>query len=167
MEVAESKGESSVSAFARTKRFWNWKLIVVEAAIAFLGFYVFNATTIRRPQIPGILGVLIGVLFLWLLVREFYGIAIDSEAISFPTNRVRWFPLLSSGRRRIRAADVRSITVAQPWYGFQVAKIAGDFGSDLLVFQSRGQRRRFTSIAEQVCPRLVVYRSKTVYRALT
>jgi hypothetical protein len=166
MEVAESKGESSVGAPARPKRFWNWKLIVVEAAVAFLGFHVFNATTIRKPQIPGILGVLIGVVFLWLLVRELYGIAIDSEVISIPTNRVQWFPLLAFGRRKLRAADVRSITVAQPWYGFQVAKIAGDFGSDLLVFQSRGQRRRFTSIAEQVCPKLVVYRSKTVYRGL-
>ena len=162
MEVTELNGEQAASASGKMKRFHNWKLIVAEATVAFLGFYVLNATTTRTPKFTGVLGALIGAVFLWLLIRELYGFAIDRQVISIPANRLVWFPVLSLGRRKICLADVRSITVGQPWYGFQVAKIAGDFGSDLLVFPTRAQRRRFTAIVEELAPHVAIYRSKTI-----
>ena len=33
--------------------------MAIELAVALLGFYVFNVTTVGKPEIPGILGVLL------------------------------------------------------------------------------------------------------------
>ena len=40
----------------------------------------------------------------------------------------------------------------QTWFSFQVVEIYGGFGTELLLFQSRGQRLRFTSALEAICP---------------
>jgi hypothetical protein len=151
-----------VSKSLRTRRFWNWKLAAIELAIALLGFYAFNETTVRKPTTPGILGVLVGVVALWLLSRELVGISINSEAISMPTNRIPWLPVLSFFRRTVSLSDVRRLTVSKPWSGFDVVRISGDFGSDMLVFPSKGQRRRFIALMESLCPGMVVYRSRSL-----
>ena len=83
MDVQEASAASAASSPAarleRTKRFLNWKMIAIELAIALLGFYIFNETTARKPTLPGILGVLFGVIALWLLWRELAGISIHSD----------------------------------------------------------------------------------------
>ena len=48
----------------------------------------------------------------------------------------------------------------QTWFSFQVVEIYGGFGTELLLFQSRGQRLRFTSALEAICPNAHVYRKK-------
>jgi len=128
-------------------------------AIAVFGFYVFNATTERKPVLAGILGVLVAVGALWMVLRELKGISINSEAISMPTKRSQWFPLLSFWRRTVALSEVRRLTVSPPWSGFEVVRISGDFGSDVLVFSSKAQRRRFIAIVESLSPGVGVYRS--------
>jgi hypothetical protein len=84
--------------------------MAIELAVALLGFYVFNVTTVGKPEIPGILGVLVGVVALCLLLSELAGIAINSEAISMPTNRIPWIPVLSFWRWTVLLSDVRRLT---------------------------------------------------------
>jgi hypothetical protein len=48
----------------------------------------------------------------------------------------------------------------QTWFSFQIVEIYGGFGTELLLFQSRGQRLRFTSAVEAICPNATVYRKK-------
>jgi hypothetical protein len=158
---AQSPAGASSAGKSRTKRFWNWKLIGIESVAAFLAFYAFNAGSARAPKIPSMLEVLVGAVLLWLLYREFFGVTINREEIAIPTNRVAWMPILSFGRRKIRLASLSRMTVAPAWYSFQIVRISGDFGSDVLVFQTRGQRRRFTSLIEKICPKVVVYRSRS------
>ena len=40
-----------------------------------------------------------------------------------------------------------------PWYGFQVVEIRGGFRTELLLFQTRGQRLRFMSVVEEIVQR--------------
>ena len=159
---AASPAFSPAARLERTKRFVNWKMIAIELAIALSGFYIFNETTARKPTLPGILGVLFGVIALWLLWRELAGISIHSDSISMPTNRIRVLPVLSFFRRTVSLSSVRRMTVSLPWCGFEVVRISGDFGSDVLVFSSKGQRRRFIAIVESLCPGVGVYRSRSL-----
>ena len=46
------------------------------------------------------------------------------------------------------------------WFSFQVVEIYGGFGTELLLFQSRDQRLRFTSAVEAICPNANVFRQK-------
>ena len=48
----------------------------------------------------------------------------------------------------------------QTWFSFQLVEISGGFETELLLFQSRGQRLRFTSAVEAICPNANVYRKK-------
>jgi hypothetical protein len=146
----------------KSRRFLNWKLIAIELAVAILGFYIFNATTVRKPVLLGVLGVLIGVVALWMALRELKGISINSEAISMPTNRIQALPVLSFSRRSVALSALRRLTVSPPWFRFEVVRISGDFGSDILVFSSRGQRQRFIAIVESLCPSVGVYRSRSL-----
>ena len=63
-------------------------------------------------------------------------------------------------RISISPASVRELTVMQTWFSFQVVEIYGGFGTELLLFQSRGQRLRFTSAVEAICPNANVFRQK-------
>ena len=45
-----------------------------------------------------------------------------------------------------------------PWYGFQVVEIRGGFRTELLLFQTRGQRLRFMSVVEEICPEVQMFR---------
>ena len=148
-------GASLPARSVKTRRFRNWKTMAIKLAVVLLGFYVFNVTTI-----PGVFGGLVGVVVLWLLVFELPGISIKSEAISMPTNRIPWMPVLSFWRRTVSLSDVRRLTVSAPWFGFEVVKISGDFGSDMLVFSSKRQRRRFIALIRNICPGVAVYRSQ-------
>ena len=65
-------------------------------------------------------------------------------------------------RRAVLLSDVRRLTVSAPWLGFEVVKISGDFGSDTLVFASKGQRRRFIAHIRRICPGVAVYRSQSL-----
>ncbi|MFZ2104595.1 MAG: hypothetical protein WAV18_04285 [Roseiarcus sp.] len=60
----------------------------------------------------------------------------------------------------VSPASVRELTVMQTWFSFQVVEIYGGFGTELLLFQSRGQRLRFTSAVEAICPNANVFRQK-------
>jgi len=80
--------------------------MAIELAVGLLGFYVFNVTTVGKPEIPGILGGLVGVVALWLLLFELPGISIKSEAISMPTNRIPWMPVLSFWRRTVLLSEL-------------------------------------------------------------
>ena len=117
---------------SKTRRFWNWKLIGLEFFMAAAGIYGFLTFGARSPRIAW-LGI--GVLGVWLLSREFRGVAINSERISLPTGRPRQFPILSLGPRQwLKPASLRELTVMRAWYGFEVVEIQGGFGSELLVF---------------------------------
>jgi hypothetical protein len=141
----------------KTKRFWNWKLIGAEFILATAGVWGFVFLGPRMERL-GALGV--GILGLWLLSREIRGLAINDRVFAFPTGRLRWLPILSLGRRvRVNPASLRELTVVSPWFGFQVVVIQGGFGRELLVFQSRGQRLRFMSVVEKICPDVQMFRA--------
>jgi hypothetical protein len=44
-------GASLPARSVKTRRFRNWKTIAIELAVVFLGFYVFNVTTVGKPEI--------------------------------------------------------------------------------------------------------------------
>jgi len=161
-EKASALSPIAIDRLRRPSRFWNWKLLAAEAAIAICGFAMLNATTARNPKFAGVLGVLIGTVCLVLLLREMRGLVVGAELIILPTNRLTTIPILSFGRRRIRLAELRRMTVAPAWCGFQLIRISGDFGSDVLVFQSSGQRRRFTSLVQRLRPDVELFRSRSI-----
>ena len=140
----------------KSRRFWNWKLIGGEIILTALGVYLFLG---QAPRLPGMAGLLVGVLGVWLLLSEFRGFAVAPKAISFPS-RFEKLPILSFRRISVTPASVRELTVMQTWFSFQLVEIYGAFGSELLLFQSRGQRLRFTSAVEAICPNAHVYRKK-------
>jgi hypothetical protein len=132
-------------------RFRNWKMMGIELAVALFGFCVFAVTTmISGREIPGIVGVIVGIGALWLFHRELPGILFDSKTLSIPS-RIRGMPILSFRRRTVLLSDVHRLTSAR-WCGFEVVKVSGHFGSDILIFASRDQRRRFTALIRSVCP---------------
>lgn len=143
----------------KTKRFWNWKLISAEFILAAVGIAGF---IFLRPRIEQLGGLGLGILGLWLLSREILGLAINGQVLAFPTGRLPWLPILSLGRRvRIKPSSLRELTVVNPWYGFQVVEIQGGFETELLVFQTRGQRLRFMSVVEGICPDVQMFRTAT------
>ena len=158
MAMDESDVQSSdpaPSARTKTKRFWNWKLIGIEIIVIALAIYAFLKWA---PRLPGMLGFTMALVGVWLLSREFRGLSINSKAISLPSGRLGALPILSLRRRRVHPDSLRELTVAPRWYTFQMVHIQGEFGSELLVFQSRGQRLRFMNAVEKICPSVQMYR---------
>ena len=139
----------------KTRGFRNWKLIGTEIVATGLGVVGFSEWA---PGLPGMVGFVIAILGLWLLSREVRGVAINPQMISLPSNRWRRFPILYSGRRRVDPGRLRELTVTRPWYGFQIVRIQGDFGTETLVFQTRRQRQRFMSVVESICPNAEIFR---------
>ena len=146
------------SARTKTKRFWNWKLIGIEIMATALAIYAFLRWA---PRLSGMVGFAMALLGVWLLSREFRGLSINSKAIYLPSGRLGALPILSLRRRKVHPDALRELTVARPWYSFQMVHIQGEFGSELLVFQSRGQRLRFMNAVEKICPNVQMYRRIT------
>jgi hypothetical protein len=140
----------------KSRRFRNWKLIGGDIILTAVGVYLFVT---QAPRLSGMAGLVIGALGVWLLLSELRGFAVTPKAISFPS-RFAPLPILTFQRMSVRPANVRELTILQTWFSFQVVEIYGGFGTDLLVFQSRGQRRRFTSAVEAICPSVPLYRRK-------
>jgi hypothetical protein len=160
--MQESDAQSNTPAGAqapkrsRIKRSFNWKLIGVEFIGGGLGFYAFVT---RAPRLPGFAGVVIGAICLWLVYRECRGLTIKKQTLFTPTDRLRWLPILSFGRTEIPLDAVQELTVTSPWLGFEVVQITGDVVSEVLVFQSRGQRRRFMAALEESYPDIQMFRT--------
>jgi hypothetical protein len=154
---------SSRTALRRkTERFRNWKLIGVEIVVTALAASAFLAW---EPGLLGWAGLVAGLLIVWPLSREFLGVAISSRGFSFPRGRLARFPILSLGRQfKIGTAGLRELTVMERWHGFQVVEIDGWFGLELLVFQSRAQRRRFMSAFEEICPDVPIRKARAKRR---
>jgi hypothetical protein len=131
----------------------------IELAVAFFGFCFFAITVMSGPEIPGIVGAVVGIGALWLFQRELSGILIDSQTLSIPS-RIRGMPVLSFRRRTVLLSNVHRLTSVR-WCGFEAGKISGDFGSDILMFSSRDQRRRFTALIRSVCPG-AIYRVRSL-----
>jgi hypothetical protein len=140
----------------KSRRFWNWKLIGGEIILTALGVYLFFG---QAPRLSGMAGLVLGVLGVWLLLSEFRGFAVAPKAISFPS-RFAKLPILTLRRISVSPASVRELTVLDPWLSIQMVEIYGGFGTGLLLFQSRGQRLRFTSAVEAICPNANVFRKK-------
>jgi hypothetical protein len=147
---------SAALATPKSRRFWNWKLIGGEIFLTALGVYLFLDQAPRSSVVAGLVLAILGV---WLLLSEFRGFAVAPKAISFPS-RFAPLPILSLRRMSVSPASVRELTIVQTWFSFQLVEIYGGFGTELLVFQSRGQRRRFTSAVGEICPNVPLYRRK-------
>ena len=93
----------------KSRRFWNWKLIGGEIILTVLGVYLFLA---QAPRLPGMAGLVVGILSIWLLLSEFRGFAVAPKAISFPSRFVK-LPILSLRRMSVNPASVRELTVMQ------------------------------------------------------
>jgi hypothetical protein len=138
-----------------TKRFWNGKLIGVEMVVTALGGTAFLIWLRNSQEWRA---------WWWdcsawgLLTREYGGIAVNAQMISLPTGRLCALPFIYRERRKIHPASVRELTVTRPWYTFQIAHIQGDFGSEVLMFPSRGERLRFMKVIERICPNVQMYR---------
>jgi hypothetical protein len=158
MAMNETDVPSSAQGLPRplkTKRFWNWKLMGIEIVATGLGVFAFSEWA---PGLPGMAGLVIAILGLWLLSREFRGLAINAQMISLPSGRWRRFPILYFGRRRVHPGSLRELTVTRPWYSFQIVRIQGDFGAETLMFQTRRQRLRFMSAVEAIRPDVGIFR---------
>jgi hypothetical protein len=160
---SSAPAEPAKSARPRTKRFWNWKLIGLEFIVVAVGSYGFDFLHNRLLQVVALLVALFG---LWLLVREFRGLSVGAQIISLPSGRSAAFPLLSRGRRKVAIDALRELTVMDRWYSFEIATIQGSFGSEVLIFQTRGQRLRFMSAVEKVRPNVQMFRQKPPERGL-
>jgi hypothetical protein len=146
----------------KTERFRNWKLIGAEIIATALAVYLFAAWA---PQWPGWVGLVAGVVIVLSLSREFRGLSINGRGISFPRGRLARFPIVALGRKlEVGAAGLRELMVMEPWHGFQVVRMEGWFGSELLIFQSRDQRLRFMSAFEENCPNVPVCRMSPAKR---
>src|SRR5271163_4007904 len=159
MAMKESDTASSdpaPPAPTKTKRFWNWKLIGIEIIVIALAIYAFLRWA---PRLSGMVGLAVALLGVWLLTREFRGLSINSKVISLPSGRLGALPILSLGRRKVHPDGLRELTVTPPWYSFQIVHIQGDFGSELLVFQSRSQRVRFMSAVLEFRPEVQMFRT--------
>lgn len=139
-----------------TERFRSWKLISVEIIATALAIYLFVAWA---PKLLGWVGLVAVVLMVLLLSREFRGLSISSRGISFPRGRLARFPILSLGRKlEVGEGGIRELMVMRPWHGFEVVRLEGWFGAELLVFESRDQRLRFMSAFEKICPSVPICR---------
>ena len=147
---------SAAPAPPNSRRFWNWKLIGGEIILTALGVDLFFG---QAPRLSGMAGLVLGVLGVWLLLWEFRGFAVAPNAISFPS-RFAKLPILTLRRISVSPASVRELTVLDPWLSIQMVEIYGGFGTELLLFQSRGQRLRFTSAVGEICPNVPLYRKK-------
>jgi hypothetical protein len=154
-----SSSAPAAAARPKTKRFWNWKLMGLEFIVVAAGIYGFDVGLHNR--LMKVVVLIVALFGLWLLIREFRGLSIGAEMISLPSGRSAAFPLLSRGRRKIAIGTLRELTVSDPWYTFQIVNIEGGFGSEVLVFQSRGQRLRFMSAVEKIRPDVPMFRQKT------
>jgi hypothetical protein len=145
------------------ERFRNWKLIGAEIIAAAVAIYLFVAWA---PEAPGWAGLAAAVSIVLLLIREFRGISINSRGISFQRGRLERFPILSLGRElEVGAGGIRELMVMRPWRGFQLVQLEGWFGAELLVFQSRDQRRRFMTAFEKICPNVPICGQSSANRA--
>ena len=142
----------------KTKRFWNWKLIGLEIILVAGGIYGFD--TGLNNRLMRVAALIVALFGLWLLTREFRGLSIGAQVISLPAGRSAAFPLLARGRRKVAIEGLRELTVTDPWYTFQIVTIQGGFGSEVLIFQSRGQRLRFMSAVEKIRPDVPMFRQK-------
>ena len=147
---------SRTSTPSISERFHNWKLIGIEVIAAALALYLFIALA---PELLGWVGLVTLVPLGLLLSREVRGLSIDSRGVSFPRGRLQRFPVLSFGRKlEAGAGGIRELMVMEPWHGFEVVRMEGWFGAELLVFQSRDQRLRFMSAFEEICPDVPIRR---------
>jgi hypothetical protein len=142
-------------------RFRNWKMMAFELAVALLGFGAFAVATIGNGSPLGIVCAMAGIGALWLFQCELLGISIDSRTLTIPSKQIPWMPALSFRRRRVLLSEVRRLTLSPRRAGFEVAKISGGFGWNLLVFASTDQRRRFIALFESLCPGVEVYRIRS------
>jgi hypothetical protein len=155
---ATASSRRAAPAQKKTERFRNWKLIGLEIIAAALASYLFVAW---QSEWLGWIGLVVGILIVLPLSREFRGVAISRRVISLPRGRIARFPILPLRRRlETGTADLRELMVMESWHGFQVVKIEGPFGSELLLFQSRGQRRRFMSAFAGICPNVSITRKR-------
>jgi hypothetical protein len=146
-------------------RFRNWKILAFELAVGLLGFCFFSvivATSTGSLMIAGIVCFIAGIAALSLFWCELLGISIDPETLTMPTRQIPSIPAISFRRRTVMLSEVRRLTLSARWFGFEVAKISGDFGWDILVFASRRQRRRFTALIQSICPGVAVYRIRSI-----
>ena len=147
----------------KTERFWNWKLIVLEIIVIAVGIYGFDGLNNGLLRVVALIGALFS---LGLLFREFRGLSIGAQIISLPSGRSAAFPVLFRGRRKIAIETLRELTVSDRWYGFEIVTIQGGFGSEVLMFQSRGQRLRFMGAVEKIRPDVQMFRKKPPERGL-
>jgi hypothetical protein len=147
----------------KTERFWNWKLIGLEIIVIAVGIYGFDGLNNGLLRVVALIGALFS---LGLLFREFRGLSIGAQIISLPSGRSAAFPVLFRGRRKIAIETLRELTVSDRWHGFEIVTIQGGFGSEVLVFQSRGQRLRFMGAVEKIRPDVQMFRKKPPERGL-
>lgn len=162
------RSASAAGGSLNAGRFRNWKILAFELAVGLLGFCFFSviiATSTGGLMIAGIVCFIAGIAALLLFWCELLGISIDSETLTMPTRQIPSIPAISFRRRTVMLSEVRRLTLSARWFGFEVAKISGDFGWDILVFASRRQRRRFTSLIQSICPGVAIYRIRSISEA--
>jgi hypothetical protein len=153
-----STSPPAAPARLKTKRFWNWKLIALEIIVIVAGIYGFD--TGLHNRLLRVVALIVALFGLWFLTREVRGLSIGAKIISLPSGRNAAFPILFHRRRKIAIDTLRELTVNDPWYGFEIVSIQGGFGSEVLVFQTRGQRLRFMSAVEKISPNVQMFRQK-------
>jgi len=95
----------------------------------------------------------------WIFVLELPGVAVAPTSLSFP-RRHSWFPIFPIWRRRLLLSQVDGMTLLPPWYGFQVVRLDGQFGSERLLFDTRKARLRWFDAVRGQRPHIAIYRER-------
>jgi hypothetical protein len=138
-------------------RFWNWKMMIAEIAIAASGALLFNY---RAPQPSGLFGLVAAAFALWLFFQESMGVVVTREAVFIPVRRFASLPILAFGRLLVKPLGIREFTIRKRWLGFDVVEVDGGFGKQTMLFSTRGQRRRFIESIARINPAVVTYRTR-------
>jgi hypothetical protein len=109
---------------------------------------------------PGWPALALSILCAWLFLLELPGVFVTSDTLSFPRRPLRWFPIFSLWWRRIPLRELDEMTLLHPWWGLQVVRLVGHFGTAYLLFDTRKTRLKFFDAVKAVLPHVMIYRTE-------
>jgi hypothetical protein len=156
--LVRSMTDAAVATPAREKvsaRNRNVLLGLLLPGCAGLAFFLLKS---NAP--PGWPALALCVFCAWHFLLELPGVVVTADTLSFPRRPLRWFPILSIWRRRIPLRELDEMTLLHSWWGLQVVRLVGQFGTAYLLFDSRKTRLKFFDAVKAGLPHIMIYRAE-------
>jgi hypothetical protein len=96
----------------------------------------------------------------WNFLLELPGVVVTADTLSFPRRPLHWFPIVSLWWRRIPLRELDEMTLLHPWWGLQVVRLVGQFGTAYLLFDTRKTRLKFFDAVKAILPHVMIYRTE-------